>query len=765
MLSPYSETPFVIQLSFDQVIGDLEKIVENGSGERVAEAAALLQEVALYPEFREGITDDQQIGRHTALLRNLMKDYFPAALTMNEIKAVSIPYRNLVFNHSERFKNILNAAGNDFQINIRDFDEHQFYVLSCCLILNDYYGTQLDFGRPLFYDIPTANGIIKHYRIMYNADYMEILPTERSLPITPEDIDLLLDNYDNLDLWKEKFPQESWLLKGFAIMTLYDATVENAVSIFKEKLLVLNAVDFQESVESIFRSIYRIPDIRVGFTVFNQLEGKFSIADFGHKMRSFILPDDHDLCDVDALCSSSFQSLIQEKVYFAISDTADFGEFNQQSKLAKRLFAEGIRSVILAPVVKDNVLMGILELVSPRPKELNSISANKLEVVMPFLTDSLDRLIVDIQNQIQAFIQEKYTTIHKSVFWRFREEAQRALTNHGGGEETRLEEIVFPEVFPLYGQVDIKGSSDARNSSVQHDLRTQLKTLIALFKELRVTYGTDPFAEEEEQLNSFMSELQLPIRANTEQVINDYIYSRVHVHLKDLCPAEASEVIDRYFAENNKDTGSFHLHRREYEAAIAAINEKMAVIIDSGQTEAQLIFPHYYERFKTDGVEHNLYIGASIAPYREFDLKKLGELRLWQLNVLCEMERSHYAIKADLPYPLEVTTLILVYHTYMAIRFRMDEKRFDVDGSYNARFEIVKKRIDKAHIKDTDERITKTGMITIVYSGELEEEEYLRYIKLLQSQQILGAQIEIFDVEDLQGVSGLKALRVEIIHQ
>ncbi len=30
----------------------------------------------------------------------------------------------------------------------------------------------------------------------------------------------------------------------------------------------------------------------------------------------------------------------------------------------------------------------------------------------------------------------------------------------------------------------------------------------------------------------------------------------------------------------------------------------------------------------------------------------------------------------------------------------MDEKRFDVDGAYNARYEIVKKRIDKAYVKE-----------------------------------------------------------------
>jgi hypothetical protein len=34
----------------------------------------------------------------------------------------------------------------------------------------------------------------------------------------------------------------------------------------------------------------------------------------------------------------------------------------------------------------------------------------------------------------------------------------------------------------------------------------------------------------------------------------------------------------------------------------------MATVLDKEQTEAQKIFPHYFERFKTDGVEHNLYI-------------------------------------------------------------------------------------------------------------------------------------------------------------
>ncbi|WP_158795569.1 GAF domain-containing protein [Pedobacter sp. L105] len=762
-LISFEDTPFVVKLSFDHVIEGME-VQAEGTGERAELARSLLKEVSQYPELREGITSADQVEQHSELISRLLTDYFPAVLTHNEIKAVSVPYRNVVFNHTERFRNILNAAGKEFEINIRDFDQHQFYVLSCCLILNEFYGTQLDFGRPLFYDIPTANGITKHYRILYNADYLEILATDKSLPISPEDIDLLLDNYDNLELWKEKFPKDSWLLKGFAIMTLFDATVENAVSIFKEKLLVLNSVDFQRSVESIFRSIYRIPDIRIGFTVFNQEEGRFRVASFGHAMKSFILPDDAEKYDKEILCMGSFHHLIEKKVFFAVSDTAEFLVANPDSQLASRFLAQDIGSFILAPVVKNNVLLGVVELISPRIKELNSINANKLEVVMPFLTDSIDRLVAELQHQVQAFIQDQFTTIHASVYWKFKQEAQRVIAAQEAGKEETVEEIVFPDVYPLYGQVDIKGSSEARNSSVQNDLKHQLVTLIEILERIEEQEGVESFKDETQRLNYFLNDVSLSLKAGTEQYVYNYIDLNVHPRLTTIVHTGQQQIIAGYFKETDKESGAFHIYRRKYEATIGQINEKLASIIDDRQDEAQAMFPHYYERFKTDGVEHNLYIGASISQLQNFSLEKLYALRLWQLRVLCEMELAHHHLKAELPYPLEVTTLVLVYNTTLSIRFRMDEKRFDVDGSYNARFEIVKKRIDKAMIKDTQKRITHMGRITIVYSSETEAKEYAGYLKILQQEGILGDTIENFEVEDLQGVSGLHAFRATLLH-
>ncbi len=77
----------------------------------------------------------------------------------------------------------------------------------------------------------------------------------------------------------------------------------------------------------------------------------------------------------------------------------------------------------------------------------------------------------------------------------------------------------------------------------------------------------------------------------------------------------------------------------------------------------------------------------------------LQNLRLWQLQVMVEMENAHYNLKPTLPVPLDVSSLIMVHNSPLDIRFRMDEKRFDVDGTYNARYEVIKKRIDKEFVK------------------------------------------------------------------
>ncbi len=129
----------------------------------------------------------------------------------------------------------------------------------------------------------------------------------------------------------------------------------------------------------------------------------------------------------------------------------------------------------------------------------------------------------------------------------------------------------------------------------------------------------------------------------------------------------------------------------------------------------------------------------------------------------CRIEWELACVKIDMPVPLEATHLIFVQHKPLSIRFRVDEKCFDVDGAYDIRYEIVKKRIDKARIRGTSKRVTRPGRLAIVYSTASEAAEYRRYVDVLQSKGYFATGLEELELEDLPGISGLKALRVTIV--
>ena len=139
-------------------------------------------------------------------------------------------------------------------------------------------------------------------------------------------------------------------------------------------------------------------------------------------------------------------------------------------------------------------------------------------------------------------------------------------------------------------------------------------------------------------------------------------------------------------------------------------------------------------------------------------------------NATEEFKDEYRCITADLRNapsgqssgPLETTHLILVQHTPRSIRFRFDEKRFDVDGAYDIRYEIVKKGIDKAVVEGTSDRVTQPGKIAIIYSQSPEGREYRGYIEYLQSRGYLTSEVEELDLGELQGVQGLRALRVAV---
>ena len=401
---------------------------------------------------------------------------------------------------------------------------------------------------------------------------------------------------------------------------------------------------------------------------------------------------------------------------------------------------------------------------SPTPGDLNAIHAVKLGGVLPLFSMAIKRGMEELNRTVQAIIKEKYTAIHPSVEWRFRKAALNFIQQQHAGVLSEIEPIVFENVHALYGASDIRGSSTQRQAVIQADLLEQLHLARDIFV---VAYRQKPLPFLDEfayRIGMKIAALEVGLSSGDEATLLDFLRREVESlfdHLQAF-GLGVCEHIEAYRTALDPGLGVLYRRRKDFEESVTLINETLSAYLDLEEGKAQAMFPHYFETHKSDGVDYGIYIGASLVEEGKFDQLYLRNLRLWQLMVMCGVARKADRLRESLRVPLETAHLILVQSTPLSIRFRPDEKQFDLDGTYNIRYEIIKKRIDKAVIKGTAERLTQPGRIAIIYSQAREAEEYREYIEYLRASGYLTDDVEELELEDLQGIQGLKALRLTV---
>ncbi|TDQ21845.1 GAF domain-containing protein [Tenacibaculum caenipelagi] len=763
------ELPFKLKISFEKIFNLLQKYADEEFKEHPYHEPSkkIIEEVKNIPELIDGFSDESLLKKHEETIELLLDPLFPELLLENEIKAVSIPFTFTTFKFTSRFEKILQNAGEDYELKVRNFESDLMYIYACTLILANVHSYPVDLKRPFFFDIPdkTTNSI-KKYRAAFNADFMDIFPTETAPKLSEDDIKILLDNFENIDVWKEKLPPKSYIFKGFGIMNLFDVTTDEIISEIRTNLLKRED-NLVHTLQASFRKFFGIDDLTLGFSVFEIDANNLAYSRI-KKEESLVLNYVKDISCNGVFCNYVLEKLFLNNETLAISDVEKYGQQTKKNNFYQRLKNMNIGSIILVPIqasVKGD--LSIIEIASPRPFELNSINQNKLQDLIPLFKIAVDRFSEEHQNVLEATIQENYTSIHPTVKWRFYEAAEKFhRESFEKKEKAKVEDIIFSDVYPLYGQSDIKGSSIARNQAIKEDLTTQLSLAISVLLEACKSERLPIYKELRFRVDQYLSEVKRGLKAGDEISILDFLKREIYPvfnHIKEI-NNELKDLVDTYINRLDPSLHVVYEKRKAYEDSVTLLNDQLASFLDTKQEEAQQMFPHYFERYKTDGVEYNMYIGQSLTRDKKFDNLYLYNLRLWQLQIMCEMENVALKAAEQMDHKLRVASLILVHSNPLAIKFRMDEKQFDVDGAYNIRYEIIKKRIDKAHIKDTEERLTAPGKIAIVYSQDKDAQEYYKYIKYLQSKKLLG-KVEKLEIEDLQGVSGLKALCVEVVYQ
>ena len=256
--------PLDIKISFKKLIDIYRTNLNEENPLVVKRAKQVLKTVAEYPQLLDGITY-QDSYKYIPQIDHILEDLFSPMLQDNEIKIACLPFNNTAFKATRRYTTIIHAAGEGFEPEIKNFDEDHYYIMGCSIILGQYYGYSIDFRRPFYYDIPDANGILKHYRIVYNGDYIDIEKDPGAKTITQEDVNELLDNFTDIDLWKEKFPPNSYTFRGFVIANLFNVTADVSISDFKNNLLKFDKdeTDAIQGFESVFRAIFNLSLIHI----------------------------------------------------------------------------------------------------------------------------------------------------------------------------------------------------------------------------------------------------------------------------------------------------------------------------------------------------------------------------------------------------------------------------------------------------------------------------------------------------------------------
>ena len=133
------ESPLILKVSFNKLLKQYEDLTRADNDFIASNARRVLKIAEDNPVLRDGFSDFNIFNTYEKEIEGILQDSFSPILSKNEIKTASVPFHNAVFNSSERFKSILKAAGDDFELQIKNMPKDQRYIIACTIILNFCY--------------------------------------------------------------------------------------------------------------------------------------------------------------------------------------------------------------------------------------------------------------------------------------------------------------------------------------------------------------------------------------------------------------------------------------------------------------------------------------------------------------------------------------------------------------------------------------------------------------------------------------------------
>ncbi|BAV07799.1 hypothetical protein FLA_3830 [Filimonas lacunae] len=779
-LAEGTSSPYKLEavLSFKPFIQFLENKLQEEHTAKATHYRVALDAFAKYPELQEPVAPEKA-AQYKEVLEQIYAIATPPLISeQNFLWAVCTPVSPVVFYATHAFYDMLTVDRPDntnicnLKPNMIQQSEEEWRVNKLmriyALILHKLYNISFGHTDMIHKTIDECTGLERYYRLDFDDRFLQI-HTKGPLPeLTMESLqDQLPATNHPLTVLEKKLPLDMFHFEGLSIISLTDVTAEHAITTLRDIVVEHAQTASNENfarIELALKSMIGSPDIGFGLLPLLKINNKYVFKN-GVGLQSTLI----ELARQHGFGEDMFQGFVQSyvaspRIVFLRSITP----LHQDLSPALKILADhNIFSFVIVPLYYQGSLAGVLEVFSDKENMINERMLSQLNAASLTLSQLLQQSREDLKNDITRIINDKFTPLQPAVQWKFNEAAWNYLQQEQENTTPQIPRIAFEDVYPLYGAVDIRNSTEERNQALKTDLETHLRLLDSTLQAIQQCDTCLISSETKKKCEEWQHKVKVSTNLSPYHAmkLEDYLHREIPAFLKSLKASHSgpASVIDAYMQAINPKDGITFQQRRELETSMQLINATVGKTLDVFNEKLQLKYPCYFEKFRTDGVEYDIYAGQSIDPTRHFDALSLVKIRHRQLKVMALLAQQTKALLPLMPKALQTTQLIFVHGTHIDIAFRADEKRFDVEGSYNIRYQVVKKRIDKAYIKDTAQRLTQPGTIAIVYSGKNEIADYLQSIQILQEEGTLGPDIEWLELEELQGLTGMKAIRVQVM--
>ena len=459
--------PYTTQISFDPLIKYWQDNLK-GAGVFAPVRKEVLKVIKGQPELK-GNLDRKTIEDNRETIGLLLSAIIPVSSVSTDMIAVMEPFSMDPFFATEKYSDILSFKDGTFDFEL-DFPMEKMIAgriaSAGAHILTNYYGVDWSIEKPIVFTSRKGDGFIKKFRIEIITDFVEPVVKGDRPEISESQVKQLKENPYDIDAWLTILPPEVFSFKGFLIIKLSDVTQSELLSDLKFDLLKKDAISDQKNFEMIedkIRSLFKIDGLRTSIAILNPNTNR--IQSYGGGIWG--------TCDIT-------EKDVKNSLYKKVCDTQstivveDLSEHAESSRTEKMLLESGFQSIVLSPILADGEMIGILELMAPNKGDLNTLNTVRLIHFLPVFNVTLKRLLDESENEIQAIIKQKATAVHPSVEWKFHEVAEQYLQY---GSEMELAPVVFDNVYPMYGQADIRDSSKITIKAVRDDLIAQLQLI------------------------------------------------------------------------------------------------------------------------------------------------------------------------------------------------------------------------------------------------------------------------------------------------